>query len=172
MHLLWELNIYTVTYIVIKLRFLNICVRILIGSSIRIQKEKLIHALSSRRGIRRCSWSTALRSLGHIFFHAQCLLHGWGILRVTKHLFYKMPKFYNATSFSLLCLGFHACIFLISWQWQLNCRFRQQCLKIIMVIWGYLFLPSKMWASMGLSPWLCSLEPPMSWRRAYAMVVL
>lgn len=74
MHLLWELNIYTVTYIVIKLRFLNICVRILIGSSIRIQKEKLIHALSSRRGIRRCSWSTALRSLGHIFFHAQCLL--------------------------------------------------------------------------------------------------
>lgn len=116
MHLLWKLNIYTVTYIIIKLLFLYICVRILIGSSIRIQKEKLIHALPSRRGIRRCSWSTvrAVRSLGHIFFHAQCLLHGCGILRLTKQLFYKMPKFHNATSFSLLCLGFHACIFLIS----------------------------------------------------------
>lgn len=159
MHLLWKLNIYTVTYIIIKLLFLYICVRILIGSSIRIQKEKLIHALPSRRGIRRCSWSTvrAVRSLGHIFFHAQCLLHGCGILRLTKQLFYKMPKFHNATSFSLLCLGFHACIFLISWQWQLNCRFRRQCLKISMVIWSYLFLPSEMWPrwdfSLDFAPW-------------------
>lgn len=157
MHLLWKLNIYTVTYIIIKLLFLYICVRILIGSSIRIQKEKLIHALSSRRGIRRCSWSTALRSLGHIFFHAQCLLHGCGILRLTKQLFYKRPKFHNATSFSLLCLGFHACIFLISWQWQLNCRFRRQCLKISMVIWSYLFLPSEMWPRwdffLDFAPW-------------------
>lgn len=153
MHLLWKLNIYTVTYIIIKLLFLYICVRILIGSSIRIQKEKLIHALPSRRGIRRCSWSTvrAVRSLGHIFFHAQFLLHGWGSWRATKQLFYKMPKFHKATSFSLLCLGFHACIFLISWQWQLNCRFRRQCLKISMVIWSYLFLPSEMWPRWDLT---------------------
>lgn len=156
MHLLWKLNIYTVTYIIIKLLFLYICVRILIGSSIRIQKEKLIHALPSRRGIRRCT-VRAVRSLGHIFFHAQFLLHGWGSWRATKQLFYKMPKFHKATSFSLLCLGFHACIFLISWLWQLNCRFRRQCLKISMVIWSYLFLPSEMWPRwdffLDFAPW-------------------